>query len=374
MNNCGSSSDDTDSGPSSDDEGDVENEAADGHAEGIAEPSMNLSVAAVLSVLLIGVFVSQADTSLVLATYGAISSEFDDLEDASWLLSSYLLAMCVGHALYGKLSDIFGRKAMLQVAYLLFAVGSFLCGVGQTMNQIVAARVIQGVGGAGMVVLVSILITDLVPLRDVASYRSYVNIVQTVGRSCGGAVGGFLAQTIGWRWAFLGQAPLTVLAMILVAWKLDVKPARKQHLNGHSHSEPQTLYQKMKRIDVAGAVLLTTNVLSLLLILDMGGTKVPWTSPLLPGLGALGILAAVGFVWVERSRAQEPIFPLHLLSQYEVVTTYLTLFFQMASQTAVSAFFSPLCCLLSVIPRTNRRLAHAFHPSLLPSHTERHAC
>ncbi len=131
----------------------------------------------ILSVLLIGVFVSQADTSLVLATYGQISSEFNDLHDASWLLSSYMLAMCVSQALYGKLSDIWGRKAMLQVAYSLFTLGSIFCGLGQSMPQLIAARVLQGIGGAGMVCLVSILITDLVPLRDVASYRSYVNIV-----------------------------------------------------------------------------------------------------------------------------------------------------------------------------------------------------
>jgi MFS family permease len=131
----------------------------------------------ILSVLLIGVFVSQADTSLVLATYAQISSDFNDLQSASWLLSSYMLSMCVSQALYGKLSDIWGRKAMLQVAYGLFALGSLFCGLGQSMPQLIAARAVQGMGGAGMVCLVSILITDLVPLRDVASYRSYVNIV-----------------------------------------------------------------------------------------------------------------------------------------------------------------------------------------------------
>ena len=140
----------------------------------------------ILSVLLIGVFVSQADTSLVLATYGQISSEFNDLQDASWLLSSYMLAMCVSQALYGKLSDIWGRKAMLQVAYALFALGSLFCGLGQSMGQLIAARALQGMGGAGMVCLVSILITDLVPLRDVASYRSYVNIVRYKMRASGG--------------------------------------------------------------------------------------------------------------------------------------------------------------------------------------------
>jgi MFS family permease len=147
-----------------------------------------------------GVFISQADTSLVLATYGKISSEFHDLESGSWLLSSYMLAMCISQPLFGKLSDIFGRKSCLQVAYILFTIGTIGSGLGRSMAQIIAARTIQGAGGAGMVCMVSILLTDLLPFHEVALYRSYVNVVQTVGRSCGGMLGGFLASTIGWRW------------------------------------------------------------------------------------------------------------------------------------------------------------------------------
>lgn len=111
-----------------------------------------------------------------------------------------MLAMCVAQPLYGKLSDIFGRKACLQAANVLFAVGTLGCALGTTMLQVIASRAIQGTGGAGMVCMVSILLTDLVPLHEVAAYRSYVNIVQTVGRSCGGAIGGLLTQTMGWRW------------------------------------------------------------------------------------------------------------------------------------------------------------------------------
>ncbi|CAK7215081.1 hypothetical protein SEUCBS140593_002410 [Sporothrix eucalyptigena] len=331
--NYGSGSSDTDSEPSVDDEAETPI-AAD---EVGTDVTMDTSVAAILSVLLVGVFVSQADTSLVLATYGAIASEFHDLADASWLLSSYMLSMCVGHALYGKLSDIFGRKTMLQVAYALFLLGCVLCGAGQSLGHLIAARVVQGLGGAGMVVLVSILITDLVPLREVAVYRSYVNIVQTVGRSCGGAVGGFLAQSIGWRWAFLVQAPLTAMAMVLVAWKL--KPIQSRSASKVVGEANVPLASKLKRVDMAGAALLSATVLSFLLALDMGGSgKIGWTSPLLTVLALLSHMTAVGFVWVERSWAQEPIFPLHLLRHYDVVTSYLILFFQNASQTALMLF------------------------------------
>ncbi|WAO90310.1 MFS domain-containing protein [Fusarium falciforme] len=294
------------------------------------------SVFGILSVLLIGVFVSQADTSLVLATYGAIASEFNDLQNASWLLSSYMLAMCMGQPLYGKLSDIFGRKFMLQVSYGLFATGSLLCGFCQSMPQLIVARSIQGLGGAGMVCLVSIIITDLVPLRDVATYRSYVNVVQTVGRSSGGAVGGFLAQAVGWRWALSGQAPLTVLAMLLVALNLET-PQKSQ---GSDDETKSSLASKLGRIDFTGALFMSVTILSFLLIVDVGGEKVPWTSILIFLLGGVGLMSGLLFVIAE-SQAAEPIFPLHLLSSRAILTPYVIITMQNASQVALM-FFIPL--------------------------------
>lgn len=150
--------------------------------------------------LLVGVFISQTDQSLVIATYGRVASEFNELDNGSWLLSAFVLAQCVAQPLYGKLSDIFGRKSCLQASYILFALGTAGSGLGRTMGQIIAARAIQGAGGAGMLSMVSIIITDLVPVQEVASLRSYVNVLQTTGRSCGGVVGGFLTETLGWRW------------------------------------------------------------------------------------------------------------------------------------------------------------------------------
>lgn len=155
---------------------------------------------AAISVLLIGVFVANTDSSLILATYGLISSEFGDLGSGSWLVSSFILGQCVAQPLYGKLSDIYGRKQCLQVSYILFSLGTAGTGLGQSMSQIIAARAVQGAGSAGMSSMVSIIITDLVPLNEIATLRSYVNIMATTGRSCGGVVGGALTAALGWRW------------------------------------------------------------------------------------------------------------------------------------------------------------------------------
>ena len=147
-----------------------------------------------------GGFISNADGSLLMATHPVIASEFNALDDSSWLLTSFALASASTLPLYGKLSDIYGRKALLIIAYLLFAIGLVLVGVGRSMGMLIVGRVVSGAGASGMTALVSILITDLVPLREVASWRAYVNVVATTGRSMGGPVGGLLTDTVGWRW------------------------------------------------------------------------------------------------------------------------------------------------------------------------------
>ncbi|KAF2245268.1 MFS general substrate transporter [Trematosphaeria pertusa] len=284
---------------------------------------------ATISVLLIGVFISQADTSLVLATYGKISSEFHDLESGSWLLSSYMLAMCVSQPFFGKLSDIYGRKRCLQVAYTLFAIGTAGSGLGLSMGQVIAARAIQGAGGAGMVCMVSILLTDLVPLHEVAQYRSYVNVVQTVGRSCGGVIGGFLASTIGWRWAFLAQCPPIFFSILLVQWKLHVPQKSLEN------SSNESSWDKLKRIDFVGGLWLSLTILAALLVLDTGGQKFPWSHPIIIASACVAAVGGVAFCLVERYWAKEPIFPLQLLTHYVVVTSYTIVSLQALAQTSL---------------------------------------
>ena len=101
---------------------------------------------------------------------------------------------------WGRFSDIYGRKPVLLVAYAMFALGNLGAGLGRSLGEVIAWRAVQGIGGAGMGSLVAIIIVDIVPMHDVASTRSYVNIMQTSGRTCGGVIGGWLTQTLGWRW------------------------------------------------------------------------------------------------------------------------------------------------------------------------------
>ncbi|RMD40225.1 hypothetical protein DV735_g4906, partial [Chaetothyriales sp. CBS 134920] len=278
----------------------------------------------------IGVFVAHADSSLVIASSQSIASEFNSLSSAQWLVISYGLAQCASQPLYGKLSDVFGRKANLISAYTLFAVGCFLCGFGRTFAQVLAGRAISGVGGAGMTALVSVIITDMVPVRDVAAWRSYVNVAATTGRALGGPVGGFLTDTIGWRWCFYGQVPLTLIGLALILWKMLPRP---------QDFTQQTLAQKLKRIDVLGAALLTALISTLLLGLDLLAKEAGQLT--LVFFFSLFLTLSVLFVLTEKYLAKEPILPLRLLVSRAPLTSYLVCGFQSAAQFAVF-YLTPL--------------------------------
>lgn len=293
-----------------------------------AEPNTtSVSVGRIVSVLLIGSLISNADGSLLFATHPIIASEFNALHDSSWLMTSFALAQAATQPLYGKLSDIFGRKPMLILAYTLFAVGLALVGVGQSMSTLIVGRIISGAGSSGMTTLVSILITDLVPLRDVATWRSYVNVVATTGRSIGGPLGGFLADTVGWRWSFLGQIPLAAIATILVGITL---PAQV-----HNELDDRLQVSKFARIDFIGASCMTLSILGVLLPLELGGDRIPWSSPiiilLLVGAAIFGLL----FLGAEGSVAREPIIPLSLLRQRDVMVSNFVMIFQCAAQVGL---------------------------------------
>ncbi|KAL5341220.1 efflux pump antibiotic resistance protein [Aspergillus crustosus] len=280
-------------------------------------------VAGTIAVLLLGVFVANAEGSLVLATYGRISSEFNDLKNASWLVTSYVLAMTAAQPIYGKLSDIFGRTRMILVAYAFFALGCAISGMGKSLLAVVAGRVVSGIGGGGMGSLVSIIVTDLVPSREVGVWRSYVAIIATAGRGLGGPIGGFLADTIGWRWSFIGQCPPTLLAMLLT-WTLVP--------NIGVDGETGNTRNNLARIDFAGAFLLASTTLVFLLPLELAGTAIPWTHPLVYSLPILALVLAASFLFVEQYWAREPIFAPRLLKSWDVIVPNTVNFCQAAAQ------------------------------------------
>ncbi|KAE8370217.1 major facilitator superfamily domain-containing protein [Aspergillus caelatus] len=259
---------------------------------------LSTSISTIVAVLLLGEFISNADSTLVMAATAKVSSEFNQLQDASWLSTGYTLGYSV--VVHSSANEWLFR------------------GIGRDLWTVIVGRAVSGIGGAGIMTLGSVIITDIVPRREVASWRAYINIAMTLGRSVGGPVGGWLTDAIGWRWLFLLQIPFIVLGGLLVISKLNI--------TYHAPSKAS-----IRRVDFLGAGLLGASVVAIIMLLDRGGHAFAWIS--LPSflLGGIGIALLVLFVWAERVAA-EPIFDLRILARPNVASSYMVGFLQITSQ------------------------------------------
>ncbi|KAI0856219.1 major facilitator superfamily transporter [Xylaria cubensis] len=294
------------------------------------------SLIQVVAVLMIGLFTSNLDTSLILAIHPRIASEFNALEDSSWLFVSFLLGGVATQVLYAKLSDVYGRRVMLVFCYGLFGTGCAMIGLSQSMWQVILGRVLSGSAASGMWSLVLVLTTDLIPLRDVASWLGYINIVSTTGRSIGGPLGGFLADQIGWRWSFSGQTPMFTIAMIASMLVIPNTKAPESH-----KCKSKGLKAWFSRIDFAGSLLLGVGVLLCMLPIEIGGVKVPWTHPIVLGLFGAGVLTLIVFAINEARWAEEPAFPLRLIMNRDILSPYIATCCIAGAQTSLM-YFVPL--------------------------------
>ncbi|KAK1640567.1 major facilitator superfamily transporter [Colletotrichum phormii] len=292
-------------------------------------PEMAKKMHFLLPAVGIGIYLCAVDQLLTVATYAKIGSELHALNYTSWLATSYYITLTSFQPLYGKLSDIFGRKECLLFAYTIFAIGSLGCGLAQTFTQLCVARAIAGIGGGGMNSVVAILLSDIVPLRDRGVWQGYLNIIFAAGTSTGAPLGGLLADSVGWRWSFTGQVPLCVLAFLAVYFVLDVPRT------DHAHWR-----EKVRRIDFLGAATLVAAVVALLVGLDSGSNN-GWSSRLtVAALAATPVLFSV-FVYVEMRVASHPFAPGHIIFDRSLFACYLANFFGIAGHIA-SIFFIPL--------------------------------
>ncbi|PLB45472.1 MFS multidrug transporter [Aspergillus steynii IBT 23096] len=277
----------------------------------------------------IGIFLSAADQTIIMASYGQIGSDLKALNLTSWIATSYFLTLTSFQPLYGKLSDIFGRKACLLWAYAIFGVGCLFCGLAQNIHQLIAARVFQGIGGGGMTTVVSILMSDIIPLRDRGVWQGVINIIYATGSGTGAPLGGVLADYIGWRWAFIAQVPLCIIAFAAVSFMLDLPSQEDSHWK-----------TKLRRIDFPGAIVLVGAVFGFLLGLDRG-SNVSWSLPIT--IISLSVSAAlfVLFVVVEVYYAKEPFAPGHIIFDGTFFAAYGCNFFSFGGWIA-GLFYIPL--------------------------------
>ncbi|GES65316.1 efflux pump antibiotic resistance protein [Aspergillus terreus] len=287
---------------------------------------MLTSVGSIVAVLLLGEFISNADATLIMTATASITSEFNQLQGAAWLSTGYTLGLCAAQPMYGKLSDIYGRKPLLLVSYLFLALGCLVCGLATDLWIVILGRAISGIGGGGIMTMSSIIITDVVSKREFAKWRAYVNVSMTLGRSVGGPVGGVLTDTIGWRWAFLLQVPLLGLAAILVIVQLKLV---------HHTPDTRVDLMKLRRVDFPGALSIATSITAIILLLDQGGKSFPWMSAPTLLLASLGTVSLALFVYIELFIAKEPIFDLQILRRPNIIPSYLISALQVGAQVGM---------------------------------------
>lgn len=294
-------------------------------------PEIRKQMKYILPALAFGLFLSAADQTIIVSSYGRIGSELNALNQTSWIATAYFLTLTTFQPLYGKTCDIFGRKPCLLFAYTVFGVGTLFCGLAQDMNQLIAARAFAGIGGGGMTTVVSIFLSDAVPLRERGTWQGYINIVYAAGASSGAPLGGILADSIGWRWLFIIQAPICLAAFVAVSVVLKL-PKRKDF--------SANWCAKLGRIDLLGAGILNCAVFTLLVALN-SGSNYSWTEPISIVFLSISIPLFAFFVYVETKVAKEPFAPGHIIFQRGIVACYFCNLFSFAGWIAAS-FYIPL--------------------------------
>ena len=258
----------------------------------------------VFAALLSGMFLAALDQTIVSTALPTIVGELGGLSKLSWVVTAYMLTSTVSTPLYGKLSDLYGRKLLFQAAIVIFLIGSVLAGLSQNMLQLVAFRGIQGIGGGGLMAMAFAVIGEVVPPRERGRYTGYMGSVFAVSSVAGPLLGGFFVDQLSWRWVFYINLPIGILAMVVTSIVLKLPVHATRH-----------------RVDFEGAALLVAGVSSLLLLLVWGGNEYEWRSPTILGLGVAAFVLLVGFVLWER-RVDEPLLPLRLFREpiFAVVT------------------------------------------------------
>ncbi len=267
-------------------------EAAALAADLSSPPSLtHRQILVVMSGLMLGMFLATLDQTIVGTALPTIVGEFHRADLLSWVVTVYLLTSTISTPLYGKASDLFGRKRLLQSAIVVFLLGSVLCGIAQNMAELIAFRALQGLGAGGLISLSLAVVADIIPPRERGRYQGYFGAVFASSSVIGPLLGGFFVDQASWRWVFYINVPLGLAALVVLNRVLKL-PYVKRDVS----------------IDWLGAGLLVAGVSALLVAVQLGGRDLPWTSVSLLGLVAAGLLLIIAFVVRERV-APEPILP-----------------------------------------------------------------
>ncbi|KAI8050030.1 major facilitator superfamily domain-containing protein [Thamnidium elegans] len=265
--------------------------------------------------LQIALFLAALDGTIVSTALPKIGSEFEQMSIVSWVATAYILTFDAFQPLFSKFSDIFGRQVILYFGIAVFLFGSVLCGAAQNMVMLIVARAIAGIGGAGILSMVFIIFTDLVPLEQRGSYQGIVNAVFALSSVFGPLIGGSFTDYVSWRWNFYINLPIGAIAVVVLVLFLRLPTPQGK------------LSEKLKRVDYAGTMIVLAFATLFLLALNFGGQTFPWKSAAVIIPLVLSVLLVGLLVIVESKYAKEPLMPPRLFKNRSVVSVLITNWF-----------------------------------------------
>jgi len=266
-------------------------------------PMTHREVLEALSGILLGMFVSMLATSLISSSLPKIIADLKGTQSAfTWVVTATLLTTTISTPVWGKLADLTNRKVLIQVALTISVLSSAAAGLARNTAELIAARTVQGIGAGGLTALAVVLIADIISPRERGKYMGLTGGVMAVSMVGGPLIGGFVTDTIGWRWNFYGSLPFAVVAIIVLQ--------RTLHL-------PPTSRRKVK-LDIPGALLIATAVSALLLWVTFAGDRFDWVSWQTVAMLTGALVAGLAALWVEY-RAEEPMIPLRLFRNRTLV-------------------------------------------------------
>jgi len=290
-------------------------DVADPRAE-LSDRDKRVTMIGILTAMLLAAL----DQSIVTPAMPTIGGDLGDPQYLPWIVTSYLLTATAVAPLYGKISDIYGRRVTVYAALGLFLLGSVAAALSPNIYVLIAARAVQGLGGGGLFALSQILIGDMLPPIERGRYAAWISGMWAVAAIAGPLLGGTLAE---WHWSliFWLNLPLGIVAMIVIN-----KPLKKLHVATRAH-----------RLDYLGAVLLVGATAVLLLLLNWGGTAYPWMSPQILGLALISFLLWIGF-GIRLLRAAEPLVSLEVLSNRIVLAGSFGMFMVAAANVGLAVY------------------------------------
>ncbi|CAP60170.1 uncharacterized protein PODANS_1_4860 [Podospora anserina S mat+] len=264
------------------------------------ESRTKLETTLVITALASALFLGALDITIVSVAIPTIAEEFGSTAGYTWIGSVYMLASAAGAPMWGKISDIWGRKPIMLIAVGIFWIGSLLSALSKNIGMLIAARAIQGIGGGGIIILVNVCISDLFSMRKRGIYFGVMGIVWAVASAVGPVLGGVFTSQVTWRWCFWINLPVSGVGFAVLAWVLKL------------HNPRTPMRQGLAAVDWLGSLAVIGGTLMVLFGLEFGGVTYPWSSPTVICLIVFGVVTAGIFVLIEWKVAKFPLMPLRL--------------------------------------------------------------